>query len=106
MGHIHDALKEAAAHDKYQEESPEYRERLMKEEREQRRIKAQHEMKHEQIMMEEEEEDAVNSAALPLELRPFHEKTNAKGYREHEKENIQLQPIHLLNMKQLKSFPA
>jgi hypothetical protein len=99
---LQEAKNESEAHAKYEEESSDARDNQMKEEREKRLAARKKEAKT-CIEMQEEEEDAVNSAALPSELRPFHDKTNTKGYTERVKVELN-QGLHRLNMKTVKSF--
>jgi hypothetical protein len=101
---IKTALSRAQARDAFEEESAEVRARQMREER-QRRMEEQRRKNDKQakrIVLEETEEDAVNSAGLPLELRPFHEKTNPKGRKSREELNVM--ESHVLNMRKFTSF--
>lgn len=101
---VDNAIKRARSKAKFEEESQEAREKVMQEERIRRFEERKKQMSGGRIEPDEEVAEEVNSAAMPLELREFHDVTNPYGYAPHEREKLNFMPLHKLNMMTAKSF--
>jgi hypothetical protein len=99
---IFGARKRSSAKERFIEDSKEMRDKIMKEERDERaKIRAAKNSSFKGVEAEEEVLEVVNSQALPLGLRPY-SSLNPQGYTT--KEKLLLNPEYRLNMREVASF--
>eukprot|EP00928_Gymnodinium_smaydae_P013524 TRINITY_DN14930_c0_g1_i1.p1 TRINITY_DN14930_c0_g1~~TRINITY_DN14930_c0_g1_i1.p1 ORF type:complete len:1551 (-),score=396.30 TRINITY_DN14930_c0_g1_i1:68-4687(-) len=93
--------KKLSSQEKFVEESSDERLAAMRRAQEQRKLEKEKSLAK-RVEADEERDEAVNSAALPAEMRPFHDKTNPVGF--HDRESLMLTSQCKLNMHVRQSF--